>query len=663
MHGRRFLAGSFALLAASVLVGTALTARPAVSQDTGTIQAVIQQDFAAPVNVTAPITDGNVLTYNGTLRKWTAASGGGGGVTSIIAGTGIGVSGATGAVTITNTGTLAQTLANGTSSGAHDIAMAAGQVVSFATGPVAISGLSGNRLAIGTGAAGDVTGALTLRRFECVGIGGTDSQATTLGAVGISTDSVDRGVWRAGGQFAWSTGAATADVAFGRGDVGVLWVSTGDGQTLNSNGTLQLGTLTLAGTGQASWLTGGSPTVTAPQIKGPSDATMFFVGGDGRALYIQGGNPASSSGNSSSVTIASANGGSSSGASGAITIQSGTTTDGNAGSIGITANNATGTSRTGGSLTLASGNSTGAIAAGSITGTAGQSVTGIAGGVSFVGGVGGSTSGDAGSVSMAGGNITTAGSSGGGGQALLAGGLCHTGGGATTGIGGQAQVNGGTGGGLSGAGGLVNIIGGSGRGSSSGPGGVVTVKGGPGSTSSSNNSAGGILLHAGVSSGTGFANITMQSSVMAASGSSGQSTGDRLMVCGKRLVLSNTTATATAFASLSTVSGSAVAGTCFYSVEATDGTEWSCAGGQFDFAVVNKAGTLTVGTTLVQTEVIANSTVATLATTGTPTVVASGTAILLKVTPAFTGTNAAGVTSCKVSWEIHTRGQTTITPQ
>ena len=58
-----------ALVAAGLV---ALGARPVSSQDVGTIQAVIQQDFGAPVQA-APVSS-YVLIYNGTKHTWIAAS-------------------------------------------------------------------------------------------------------------------------------------------------------------------------------------------------------------------------------------------------------------------------------------------------------------------------------------------------------------------------------------------------------------------------------------------------------------------------------------------------------------------------------------------------------------------------------------------------------------
>ncbi len=62
-----------------------------------------------------------------------------------------------------------------------------------------------------------------------------------------------------------------------------------------------------------------------------------------------------------------------------------------------------------------------------------------------------------------------------------------------------------------------------------------------------------------------------------------------------RAILSNTSATTTTFALLSTTSLGTVGGTCFYTVHADDGTDVASASGSFEFLVVNKAGTLSPG--------------------------------------------------------------------
>jgi len=92
---------------ASVTVGNA-TVSGSTTGNAATVTTVTQANIAGAV---APSTSGNVLTSNGTA--WTSTALPAGGVTSIVAGTGITISGGTGAVTVTNAGLgIGQTYTN-----------------------------------------------------------------------------------------------------------------------------------------------------------------------------------------------------------------------------------------------------------------------------------------------------------------------------------------------------------------------------------------------------------------------------------------------------------------------------------------------------------------------------------------------------------------------
>jgi hypothetical protein len=151
-----------------------------------------------------------------------------------------------------------------------------------------------------------------------------------------------------------------------------------------------------------------------------------------------------------------------------------------------------------------------------------------------------------------------------------------------------------------------------------------------------------------------------------ATGSAAQALGDRLTICAKDIACSTTSATPTQFASLTTTNvagtfpGSVVGGRFVVTVEATDGTDTSGCTAVVVFNVSNKAGTLTIGTPNIVEVTSATAGAALSITTLGVTVVASGSTILLKVTPVWTGTSLLTVSAVKASWEASTQGLTSV---
>lgn len=486
------------------------------------------------------------------------------------------------------------------------------------------------------------------------------------------------------------------------------------------------GSLTTGGTGQHIWGTGGSPSATSPQILGPTDAGIFISAGataatTGRTFTLTAGAGLSNGDGGTFVSIAGAGQGSGAGGAwsgtggaagatgtgGAATVTGGAGVAGGGGLVSTIGGAGVGTNQAAGGYTASSGPSTGTAAGAllfkvpptiassatsntpatvltinnvglvylglqnvtdvgnvSLTASQGGSTSGAGGGFTATAGASGTAGGAAGAVSIKGGANLIASGSTNGGAVTIAGGAAN--GTTSTGSGGAVSSTGGTGGTTSGNGGAVSSTGGTPGAGGSGSGGLATAAGG--GAVGTDQLAGGLVLSSGRSTGLGGGagtgtTIKVQSSYSGLTGTTLQSTCDRMVFGCKSLVLSNTSATATAFVSLSVPTGGSAAGTCYYTVVTTDGTEFSAASGTINFGAVNKAGALSIGTATVQAETIASSTAATLNTTGGPTQVISGTSLLLKVTPVFAGTNAAGVTKCTVTWTVILHGLTTATVQ
>lgn len=376
-----------------------------------------------------------------------------------------------------------------------------------------------------------------------------------------------------------------------------------------------------AASGQLTWTTGGTYAAGATaEIVFPSDVGAFI-------------NPAS-------------------GATGqSVTITGGVPTSGAGGGINLTATAGVGTNRASGSIALSvsTGSGVGSATAGSITGTAGQSVTGTAGAITWTAGAGGSTSGNGGIFSGIGGAGN--GSSALGGAANLTGGA-----GGAAAAGGSAIVSGGSGGSGVGLSAILTAFGGNGSGS----GGNGSFFGGAAGSGLSNISAGSLTIGTGLPTGTGTANINIQSGFTLVSGSTTQAAGDRFYVAGHNITMSNTTTTATGIVVLNVpVSNSGGGCMVIYQLVATDGTNYNTATGSFTVSCSNKAGTVTA-TTAAITDESSNANTGTLSAGAVTTTIASQ-AVTIKIAPTFTGIAPTSVV-CSVTIVPFGR-QVTVSPQ
>lgn len=156
----------------------------------------------------------------------------------------------------------------------------------------------------------------------------------------------------------------------------------------------------------------------------------------------------------------------------------------------------------------------------------------------------------------------------------------------------------------------------------------------------------------------------VQTPFMAAvSGSTVQVQADRDVI-GNEKVLSASSATATTYAIVTLPTGSSCGGEAWVCVEAADNVngandnrDMACA--RIQFGGTNKNGTVTLGTSQVSTETSQGSSGS---TTATPTAVASGATILLKVTPTFT-TIVPTTSNVRVRWRVFLNGPGTVAAQ
>lgn len=219
-------------------VGIAGFTGAAVSQDVGTIQAVIQQDFHGPVNVTARTT-GQALVWGGTAWIASTVSGGGGG-----------------------SQTFAQTLAIGHVSGGTSVVMSLGDGLAFNGGtPVA------NTIRFGTGG-GSVTHILgpsdqTLR------VQGGASQSLFLIAGGHSISLVN------GSSMAYIAAAGQSQ-SFQTGGVNRVLIDLAGNVVLNDTGSA----LSTSATDGFTWLPtcAGTPTGTPGNPTGASPVVLDTTG-------------------------------------------------------------------------------------------------------------------------------------------------------------------------------------------------------------------------------------------------------------------------------------------------------------------------------------------------------------------------------------------------
>lgn len=385
---------------------------------------------------------------------------------------------------------------------------------------------------------------------------------------------------------------------------GAISLSAGDASSGNSVGgtvTIAAGASVGSGTGAAASLTGGAGGAT---------------GGGGVASLVGGA------------------GGATSGIGGSVTVVGGLPTEGNGGSVSISARpgaTAVAAARSGGSVTVTSGaavsggvpgvitfNSAGALNiqtagtqywdfnlgtltagefGGSLATIIGQARTGVAQGLTVLlqGGPGGSTSGQGGTVRVLGGLPTDgvggpALVEGGAGAGAWAGGTASLVGGAggATGAGGAITITGGAGGATSGAGGAAELAGGAAT--TSGGGGAATVAGG--SAVGTDQIGSTVEIRSGRNTGAGNpGSIRLETSAIGTTGTTLQSSVDRIYVNGIRKALTDNTVASLFDLALP---ASAMGGARFtYTVRASDGTDFQARTGQAGFSAVNKAGAYT----------------------------------------------------------------------
>jgi hypothetical protein len=181
----------------------------------------------------------------------------------------------------------------------------------------------------------------------------------------------------------------------------------------------------------------------------------------------------------------------------------------------------------------------------------------------------------------------------------------------------------------------------------------VTVKG---ATAAGTDQVGGItIFQGGLGTGNGNAgHVKLQSGLPIASGTTAHTVGDRIFITGQRTALAdNTVAT---FAQLSVASGAMVAGTIFYTVRASNGTDHQVEAGQYTFSAVNKAGTMTVASSAT-----ANTSQALSA--GTLAISSSVTAGTDAINLRITSDTSLTTTTHDIAYTIVVNATTTVTPQ
>jgi hypothetical protein len=118
----------------------------------------------------------------------------------------------------------------------------------------------------------------------------------------------------------------------------------------------------------------------------------------------------------------------------------------------------------------------------------------------------------------------------------------------------------------------------------------LTINSGGATSGATNKAAGDLILGPGVSTGTGGANIRLQTSTRALSSGTGNNTPTDRVIAQSPFSVTNNSAT-TLF-SMALASGSIVAGFIRYAVEVTDGTDYQIEEGVIAYHVTNKAGTI-----------------------------------------------------------------------
>jgi hypothetical protein len=117
---------------------------------------------------------------------------------------------------------------------------------------------------------------------------------------------------------------------------------------------------------------------------------------------------------------------------------------------------------------------------------------------------------------------------------------------------------------------------------------TLTVQSSGATSGATDKAAGDLVLTPGISTGTGGANVRLQTMTRALStGTSDNTATDRIIVQSPKSVTNNS---ATTVASMTLATGSVVAGRISYTVEITDGTDFQYETGVISYGVTNKGG-------------------------------------------------------------------------
>jgi len=235
---------------------------------------------------------------------------------------------------------------------------------------------------------------------------------------------------------------------------------------------------------------------------------------------------------------------------------------------------------------------------------------------------------------------------------LSAGGATITGGAASASgqTAGFAIVRGGTG--FSGAnGGSGTVRGGNAAGPGASNGGSISIIGGDAFDTDKN--GGGITNTIGRSTGAGFAHWITRTALSGVSGSTLQTLGDRELLSGKRLAVTNNTTTT--FVTMSVASNTMIACAVNYTSRANDATDFQVEDGWVTVTAVNKAGTIT-------TDISAKYGNQQSVSAGTLTVTLSVTTGASLVNIQINNNSSLTTTTNDVAYQVKTNSQTTITP-
>jgi hypothetical protein len=123
----------------------------------------------------------------------------------------------------------------------------------------------------------------------------------------------------------------------------------------------------------------------------------------------------------------------------------------------------------------------------------------------------------------------------------------------------------------------------------------LTIQSGGATSGATDKAAGDLILVPGLSTGTGGANVKIQTMTRALStGTSDNTATDRIIAQSPKSVTNNS---ATTVSSMTLANGSVVGGVIDYTVEVTDGTDYQIETGSISYIVTNKAGTIANNTT------------------------------------------------------------------